>query len=85
MTQPTLPRLFLVRERRSVTLAACPIGLFVSKCGTLALKTEYGSNEGRIDAYIISSGEFFWGKHPQTIENQRKQRVHPVAISEFTP
>ena len=60
------------------TLANCPIGLFV--CGDqLCLKTEYGNNEGRIDAYIVSSGEFFWGDKPQTIESQRKQLVTPVA------
>jgi hypothetical protein len=69
-------------KRRSVSLAACPIGLFVSKRGTLALKTEYGNNEGRIDAYIVSSGEFFWGEQPQTIANQRAQRVFPVVITE---
>lgn len=61
-----------------VTLAECPIGLFFSEAGTLCLKTEYGNNEGRIDAYIISSGEFFWGPSPQTIANQRKQMVRPA-------
>lgn len=60
-----------------VTLAACPIGLFMSG-DTLCLKTEYGNNEGRIDAYIVSSGEFFWGEAPQTVETQRKQMVTPV-------
>jgi hypothetical protein len=61
-----------------VTLSACPIGLFLNAYGDLCLKTEYGNNEGRIDAYIVSSGEFFWGDNPQTIENQRKQLVTPV-------
>lgn len=60
-----------------VTLAECPIGLFMVD-GQLCLKTEYGNNEGRIDAYIVSSGEFFWGDHPQTIANQRMQMVIPV-------
>lgn len=60
-----------------VTLAACPIGLFM--CGDeLCLKTEYGNNEGRIDAYIVSSGEFFWGAAPQTIASQRAQMVRPL-------
>ena len=63
---------------RTVSLAACPIGLFVSESGTLALKTEYGNNEGRIDAYIVSTGEFFWGAAPQTIASQRAQRVVPI-------
>lgn len=61
------------------TLAECPIGLFMSG-DELCLKTEYGTNEGRIDAYIVSTGEFFWGSAPQTIENQRKETVLPVEI-----
>jgi hypothetical protein len=64
------------------TLAECPIGLFVSADGELCLKTEYGDNEGRIDAYIVSSGEFFWGAAPQTIINQRTERVRPVTDEE---
>ena len=67
------------------TLAACPIGLFLASSGELCLKTEYGNNEGRIDAYIVSTGEFFWGEHPQTIENQRKQIVMPVVPAVIVP
>jgi hypothetical protein len=60
-----------------VPLAECPIGLF--RYGdTLALKTEYGNNEGRIDAYIVPSGEFFWGAHPQSIASQRATLVRPI-------
>lgn len=61
-----------------VALAECPIGLFVASSGELCLKTEYGSNEGRIDAYIVSSGEMFWGSQPQTIDSQRAEMVTPV-------
>lgn len=61
-----------------VALAECPIGLFWSESGTLCLKTEYGNNEGRIDAYIVESGEFFWGSAPQTIASQRAQIVVPI-------
>jgi len=46
--------------------------------GELCLKTEYGNNDGRIDAYIVSSGEMFWGDAPQTIASQRAQMVTPV-------
>ena len=60
------------------TLADCPIGLFISASGEICLKTEYGDNRGRIDAYIVSSGEFFWGSAPQTVESQRAQIVMPV-------
>lgn len=40
---------------RLVPLRDCPIGLFI-KDQTLCVKTEYGNQ-----AYIISSGEVFWG------------------------
>ncbi|WP_210236873.1 hypothetical protein, partial [Mesorhizobium sp. M8A.F.Ca.ET.182.01.1.1] len=63
------------------TLEEAPIGLFLNAYGFLCLKTEYGSNEGRIDAYIVDSGEFFWGTSPQTIANQRKQIVRPVVTA----
>lgn len=45
--------------------------------GELCLKTEYGNNEGRIDAYIVSSGEFFWGG-TSLIADQRKVLVEPM-------
>jgi hypothetical protein len=64
--------------KRRVTLAKCPVGLFLYADDTLCLKTEYGNNEGRIDAYIVDSGEFFWGDNPQTIAHQREQMVRPV-------
>lgn len=67
----------------AVTLAACPIGLFMAG-GELCLKTEYSDNEGRIDAYIVSSGEFFWGSAPQTIANQRQQMVSPVELMPYS-
>lgn len=69
----------MFKTRTPVTLVECPIGLFI--CGeTLALKTEYGNNEGRIDAYIVESGEMFWGDQPQTIESQRATLVWPVTV-----
>jgi hypothetical protein len=65
------------QARQPLTLLECPIGLFWWG-ETLALKTEYGNNDGRIDAYIIESGEFFWGPQPQTIASQRATMVVPV-------
>lgn len=71
-----------LKEVAPVTLAECPIGLF--RAGNeLCLKTEYGNNEGRIDAYIVSSGEFFCGTAPQSIENQRRQMVVPVSLDDL--
>jgi len=45
----------------------------------LALKSEYGDNDGRIDAYIVGSGEFFWGGTSDPMV-QRNLMVHPVEI-----
>lgn len=67
---------------RKRTLAKCPIGLFLSEHGELCVKTEYSTNEGRIDAFIVASGEFFWGRPPQTIASQRAQMVRPIAARE---
>ena len=64
--------------REAVALEDCPIGLFISRYGSLCLKTEYGDNNGRIDAYIVSSGELFWGDPPQTVASQRASMVTPV-------
>lgn len=64
----------------TLPLKDCPIGLFMSEGGELCLKTEYGNNDGRIDAFIVSSGEFFWGSAPQTIASQRMQQVRPVDV-----
>lgn len=80
----TLPeqRIAEIKERvanatsAQVTLTECPVGLFY-RGDNLCLKSEYGNNEGRIDAYIVSSGEFFWGEAPQTIASQREQLVEP--------
>jgi hypothetical protein len=66
-----------------MTLEDCPVGLFINSYGGLCLKTEYGNNEGRIDAYIVSSGEFFWGEPPQSIASQRVQLVTPVDEDEL--
>lgn len=75
---PALEREALV-VGEPVTLRKCPIGLFMAISGELCLKTEYGNNEGRIDAFIVSSGEWFWGAPPQTIRSQNAELVRPVS------
>lgn len=42
-----------------VTFGVAPVGLFDFE-GTLCVKTEY-SHQGRPEAYIVDSGEYFWG------------------------
>lgn len=71
-------RFRIIHNGGKVTLAECPIGLFISEPGYLCLKSEYGNNAGRIDAYMVDGGSFFWGDHPQTVANQRAQIVQPV-------
>lgn len=69
----------IARWKRRTTLENCPIGMF--ECGgELCLKTEYGNNDGRIDAFIVSSGEFFWGG-AQTPTDQRKVLVTPCSTT----
>lgn len=64
-------------ETGRVPLWNAPIGLF--KCdGELCLKTEYRRNDGWIEAYIVSSGEAFWGPPPQTLPSQTACLVEPV-------
>lgn len=51
----------------------CPIGMFMCG-GELCLKTEYG-----LEAYIVSSGERFWGG-VDTLEQLRHVKVCPVEV-----
>lgn len=69
----------LARKRRT-TLAKCPVGLFIDSFGDLCLKTEYRTEKGAVEAYIVESGEFFWGEAPQTVQNQLRQMVTPVKV-----
>jgi len=64
--------------KRITTFEKLPSGsLFI--CGsTLCLKTEYRTN-GNSDAYIVGSGEYFWGG-TQTKEDRDKLEVIEVNI-----
>lgn len=60
---------------RETTLAEAEIGLFMSSGGEeLCVKTEYQGENGQIHAYIVSSGEHFWGG-ASTSPAQREVRV----------
>jgi hypothetical protein len=62
------------------TLAECPSGLFVydGDLGSeLAIKTEYKTAEGRIEAYCTSSGEFFAGNCTNTEAEREALVVQP--------
>jgi hypothetical protein len=59
-------------------LDEAPIGLFMSD-GELCLKTEYREPNGAISAFIVSSGEFFWGPSPQSVATQNAADVRPIS------
>ncbi len=50
----------IVPQKRRKSLNNCPVGLFYYE-ETLAVMTEYSTSLGQRDAYIVSSGEYFWG------------------------
>lgn len=62
------------KRKRSCTLEKCPVGLFISKNDVFALKTEYG-----LEAYIVSSGERFWGG-VNNLEDLKNVRVYPCEV-----
>ena len=62
-----------MKNKRLVKLKDCPIGLFI-KGYTLCVKTEYGN----ADAYIVWSGERFWGG-AKTIEEIGEVFVLPIS------
>lgn len=66
----------LLRTKKKARLKNCPIGLFLFD-NELCLKTEYKTERGAIEAYIVSSGEFFWGG-TNLPERQRELSVTPV-------
>lgn len=59
----------------STLFCAAPAGLFVFE-GTLCVKTEYYT-DGRADAYILSSGEYFRGG-TTTPREVNKLKVTPL-------
>lgn len=73
-------RFILTSKVKWRTLEDCPIGMFMSEYWNLCVKTEYGNNEGRIDAYVVSTGEFYWGG-AKTPEDQRKIYVMPIVVT----
>lgn len=77
----TIPKAAIVATEMRVPLCKAPIGLFYCE-DTLCVKTEYGNNEGRIDAYIVESGEFFWGGAKSFLE-QREVLVTPAVLAAY--
>lgn len=63
-------------------LIDAPVGLFMSS-RELCVKTEYFTNGG-VDAYIVSSGERFWGG-AKTAKELNNVEVTPIDPEELRP
>lgn len=65
-------------SRFACSLAACPPGLFLfNDC--LGFKTEYAMTDGRSEAFVVASGEYFAGGATSK-EEREALLVHPVEI-----
>lgn len=62
---------------KKCTLLECPPGVFRYK-GELCLKTEYSTCTLKPDAYILRTGEFFWGGTDGNIEARARLMVKPI-------
>lgn len=61
-------------------LDQCPPGLFLAG-GCLGLKTEYRTNSGRTEAFVVASGESFAGG-AASAEDREALMVTPVEITD---
>jgi hypothetical protein len=52
-------RFKVLEYRKACTLKDCPPGLLLFR-GMFVYKSEYFS-DGKVDAYCVDSGEYFWG------------------------
>ena len=66
-------------SKKPCTLANCPPGLFMSPDGYMGLKTEYANERGGSEAYVVASGEYWWGGE-HTHETREKQLVWPCEV-----
>ena len=72
----------LIPDGEKVTLdELLPGTLFAFGDDCVAVKSEYRCNNGLIEAFIIDSGEQFWGG-VHTAEEQNALMVQPLAIEE---
>lgn len=81
MTTPTSP---VLRHGPVTTLAECPPGLFLFG-ETMAFKSEYrtrtASHQYQSDAYVLESGEYFWGG-AKSSEAREALIVQPVTLAQ---
>lgn len=74
--------MIIIPQKRRVRLNACPVGLFLHG-QTLAVMTEYFSYPNLVyqrDAYLVESGEYFWGG-TKTTQDRAKLLVNPCIVA----
>lgn len=72
----------LIPRGDKCTLDELPFGtLFAFGDDCVAVKSEYQCNNGLIEAFIIGSGEQFWGG-ANTAKEQRELMVQPLEIED---
>ena len=72
----------LIPFGEKVTLYDLPFGaMFAFGDDCIAVKSEYSCNNGLIEAFIINSGELFWGG-AKTAKEQNELMVQPLEIVE---
>ena len=71
----------LVPDGELVTLEELPAGTLFSFSGDIVLKSEYTTEKGLIEAFILGSGELFCGGCP--IEEQPQLKVQPLKLISF--
>lgn len=64
------------------TLGKLPSGSLFLKDETLCLKTEYRTDNGAIEAFIVGSGEMFWGG-TDNAKDQANMEVTEVEVVYF--
>ena len=61
-------------------LDECPPGLFLAG-NCLGFKSEYRNDKGACEAFVVASGEFFWGG-AKSAEDREALMVTPVEITD---
>lgn len=72
----------LMPDGKLVTLEELPAGALFSFGGEIVLKSEYTTEKGLIEAFILGSGELFCGGCP--IEEQPQLKVQPLKLIKNT-
>jgi hypothetical protein len=63
-----------------VSLNDLPAGSLFQYGGTIALKSEYRTRNDAIEAFIVGSGEMFWGG-TDTASEQGELMVKPIILN----